>query len=577
MRLLLIFAACAAFAQPVLKTEFRDGLERALVRHAGTNEPVTEANPAQPGEELIVSAANLPEGAAITVLIGEHTVEAQRLNDEELRFTVPAELRTSLTDISLAADETRSNTASIDILADDPVQLSAADVAGLIQSAAAAIADPRMAIAVVDRAGRPLAVYRKPEASPEALEAALSLARTGAFFSNNQAPLSSRTVRTISRENFPDQFPGLRPLNTPAAALFGIENTNRGCFLSDHYNPGRAVPPARDLSGTGTSRGITTIPGGTPLFRATSGGQEVIGGLGVAGIPEDHAEFAVVAATFGTPFFVQVLPPPFAVYIDGIRLPFLNQTTRPAGTAADSAFDAAGYVVTPRPGAAAPDGWLVGPNPGSQLTRDEVQRIVENAVSRAERTRAQIRLPLGSRTRMVISVADLDGTILALFRMPDSTIFSIDVAATKARNVVYFSGRDVNPEDLPGVPQGTAVTNRTLGFGAQSFFPSGINNSPPGPFRDLYLRDLANPCTQGRQPAHRNQSGIVFFPGSAPLYKAGQLAGGLGVSGDGVEQDDYVTAAGAEGFEPAASARADQIFLRNVRLPYWKFPRNPEQ
>ena len=41
--------------------------------------------------------------------------------------------------------------------------------------------------------------------------------------------------------------------------------------------------------------------------------------------------------------------------------------------------------------------------------------------------------------RMVISVAHLRGNILAIYRMPDSTIFSIDVALTKARNVVFCS------------------------------------------------------------------------------------------------------------------------------------------
>jgi len=49
----------------------------------------------------------------------------------------------------------------------------------------------------------------------------------------------------------------------------------------------------------------------------------------------------------------------------------------------------------------------------------------------------------------------------------------------------------------------------------------------------------------------------------------------LGVSGDGVDQDDFVTAGGAAGFEPAASIRADQIVINGVRLPYLKFPRNP--
>jgi uncharacterized protein GlcG (DUF336 family) len=180
-------------------------------------------------------------------------------------------------------------------------------------------------------------------------------------------------------------------------------------------------------------------------------------------------------------------------------------------------------------------------------------------------------------------VSDLDGTIIALHRMDDSTVFSIDVAATKARNVIYFSGPTRQLADLNQVPLGTAVTNRTIGFGAQPFFPPGIDGTPSGPFfNNLFLQDVANPCTQGFQvPAPAwpavNQSGVVFFPGSEPLYMNGTLVGGLGVSGDGVDQDDFVTAGGAAGFEPDPSIRADQILINNVRLPYLKFPRNPTQ
>jgi hypothetical protein len=67
----------------------------------------------------------------------------------------------------------------------------------------------------------------------------------------------------------------------------------------------------------------------------------------------------------------------------------------------------------------------------------------------------------------------------------------------------------------------------------------------------------------------------VFFPGSTPLYKNGVLVGGLGVSGDGVDQDDYDTASAAQNFLPDQTKRADQIEINNVRLPYFKFPRNP--
>jgi hypothetical protein len=120
-------------------------------------------------------------------------------------------------------------------------------------------------------------------------------------------------------------------------------------------------------------------------------------------------------------------------------------------------------------------------------------------------------------------------------------------------------------------------------------FPPGIDldKAPtPGPWFDLFLYDSINPCTEGPGPSrggnrqYLNQSGIVWFPGSAPLYKNGRLVGGIGVSGDGVEQDDYVTAAAVAGFEAPAALRVDNSTIRTrdgvVRLPYWKFPRNPE-
>jgi hypothetical protein len=74
-----------------------------------------------------------------------------------------------------------------------------------------------------------------------------------------------------------------------------------------------------------------------------------------------------------------------------------------------------------------------------------------------------------------------------------------------------------------------------------------------------------------------NQNGIVFFPGSAALYRGTDLIGGFGASGDGVAQDDVVTGASAEGFGvPATVPRADQVLYKGVRLPYQNFDRNPE-
>ena len=452
--------------------------------------------------------------------------------------------------------------------------LAVVDVSAAVDAAATALGGDGVAIAVCDRAGRPLAVFSRPLATPAARDEALGLARTGALFSNDQAPLSSRTVAYISSHHFP---PGIA--NTAAGALFGIENTNRGCDLNAAFLPGQDLPPSTALGG-GTGTGPVTRPGGVPLFLfdPATGTRRVVGGVGVSGAGSGTAadaahEYAAFSALLGG--FAPDVPYPGAIYLDGIRLPFVTQRSLPAGFTAGSLAGA--YDLGPLPGGPVPDGYLVGPAAGAMLTGAQVDAIVQAAVGRASATRAAIRLPLGSRTRMTIAVADLDGTILGLYRMEDTTVFSVDVAVAKARNVVWFSSPARPASDLPGVPPGTAITNRTIGFGAQPFFPSGIDGTLPGPFRPLYLFDVSNPCTQGSQPADPNQNGVVFFPGSAPLYVGGVLAGGLGVSGDGVEQDDFVTAAGASRYEPPASLRADQIVIGGVRLPYWKFPRNPTE
>jgi len=408
----------------------------------------------------------------------------------------------------------------------------------------------------------------------------VALARTAAYFSNDQAPLSSRTVRFISGIHFP---PGVT--DTSNAALYGIENTNRGCTLATNFLPGQVVLPSFSLGG-GTGPGIITgkadlldsdpnavNPGGVPIFR----NNVVVGGIGVTGVSPAIAEYSAFAAATSNGFG----PTPAApgvVFINGIALPFVNQTTAPAGV--NPGTFTGSFLLGPTASAGQPpEDDLVAPAAGplGGLSAADVQQILNNAEATANQTRAVIRLPLGSRARMVIAVADLDGTIIGLRRMSDSTVFSIDVAATKARNMVYFNSASRTAADLNQVPMGTAVTDRTIGFGAQPLFPPGIDGPATGPFFNLFQQDLANPCTQGFQSGapNSNKSGIVFFPGSLGLYRNGVLVGGLGVSGDGVDQDDYVTAGGAVGFEAPGQIRADQVVIDNVRLPYLKFPENP--
>jgi hypothetical protein len=69
---------------------------------------------------------------------------------------------------------------------------------------------------------------------------------------------------------------------------------------------------------------------------------------------------------------------------------------------------------------------------------------------------------------------------------------------------------------------------------------------------------------------------LADFAGSVPVYKNGEFVGAIGISGDGIDQDDVIAAAGASrGYIAPAGLRSDQIFVRGVRLPYVKFPRSP--
>ena len=304
-----------------------------------------------------------------------------------------------------------------------------------------------------------------------------------------------------------------------------------------------------------------------------------------------------------TPCFISVAPvPPPApfnavVFLEGLALPFVefNPATPPNP---GSYGDLTTFLVDPRRGNQAPDGWIVGPKnatdnpPGAApLTAAEVRSIVENAVAQAEKSRSAVRLPSGTAVSVVHAITDTNGELIGLFRQPDALPDAIDVCPAKARTSVYASSPNVDPLDTldnpaTGVvlgeafPPGTAISGRAIGFGGQIFFPSGINGTMLGPFRVSFNNDQARVCTLLRQPTNGRQNGAIFFPGGVPLYRNGVLVGGLGVSGDGGEQNDLVASAGTAGFEAPDAIRADQLVLRKnegdgVRLPYLKFNRRP--
>ena len=239
-------------------------------------------------------------------------------------------------------------------------------------------------------------------------------------------------------------------------------------------------------------------------------------------------------------------------------------------------------------GTTVPDGWLVVPHDGVGITASEVNQIITAGINQSNTVRAAIRLPVGSRAKFVFAVTDQDGNVVGLYREPDATVFSIDVAVAKARNVAYYADpTQLQPIDqVPGVAPGFAFTNRTFRYLAEPRYPEGIDPAAPGPFSQLnddpfgtnrftgiqtgaplpasaYQSavgyDAFNPGTNFHDPNNiLNQDGIVFFPGSAPLYRNSggfPLIGGFGVSGDGVDQDDVATVAAESGFDaPLRSA-----------------------
>ncbi len=612
------------------------------------------------------------------------------------------------------------------------------EVNALLQRAAAASASSDAIIVIADRNGSILGVRVESGVSAAitgnlsnlvfAVDGAYAKALTGAYFGNNQAPLTSRTIQNISQStiterevksnpNITDPNSALRgpgfvaPVgskghfppnvaNTPQVDLFQIEHTNRdGTFAvgpdrikgtgddvgrAQRFNINPNLVPAgkaltvpdsfgfqSGLLPTAQSRGIATLPGGVPIFK---NGQSV-GGIGVffpgqTGFASEEnsnlstaynpaladrsqeAEWIAFAALGGAQVAVGNVPtapigtlggvalpagyglPNGRIDLVGIQLDVFGQggsvegvakviqvgntvgrgnpndgVNLPVGLGPDAAPNS-GDEPFFNAGRAVPDGFLVTPSDGVGITASEVNAIIASAIAQANKTRAAIRLPVGTRAKFVFAVADQQGNIVGLFRQPDATIFSIDVAVAKARNVMYYSDPTQLQliDQVPGVPPGTALTARTFRFLGEPRFPEGIDDGTfPGPFSQLlddplntnrftgqlvgtplpasaYQSvvgfDSFNPGTNFRQQGNQlNQNGIVFFPGSSALYRnrgGFPLIGGLGVSGDGVDQDDVVTVAAQSGFDAPLQIRSDQYIVRGVRLPYQKFNRNPE-
>ena len=496
-------------------------------------------------------------------------------------------------------------------------------------SAAASLNRP-VTVAVVDREANVLGVFKMTNApastlirgggtSGRGLEglsvpstlAAISKAGTAAIFSTTGNAFTTRTASFIIQEHIP---PGVD--NRPGGPLYGVQFSSLPC--SDIKKPGLPL-------------GLSADAGSMPIYR----NGVAIGGIGIEGdglysLDKDPADFdqpfeEVIAVSAVRGFETPALIRGDNILADGVRLPFINVADAPApATIAFGSLPGAIdplYPVRPAQTSAFTPvvvGGISGEvdtrffpfinSPASALLASDVNTIISHAAQQANITRAAIRQPLGSSARVSIAVVDTDGRVLGLFRTTDAPVFGFDVSVQKARGAMFFSkanagtslraagfGSYVDRAAADGLAlNGTvAHTTRSIGFLHRPLFPDGINNTQPGPFStgfpewsifnvglqlDLIqanllatLGGMAVPCTGIPELAN----GTQIFAGSVPLYKNGVLVGAIGISGDGIDQDDIIAAAGAQGYAPPVTIRADQITVRSVRLPFVKFPRSP--
>jgi uncharacterized protein GlcG (DUF336 family) len=570
------------------------------------------------------------------------------------------------------------------------LNLTSADVQVIVAQAAgeAAARNAPATIAVTDRVGNVLAVFRMTGAAttftisggrgvsgglenisvlPD-YDAAISKAITGAYLSSAGNAFSTRTASQIIQQNF---NPG--ELNQPSGPLFGLQFSQLSCSdLMQRATSGGPGPQRSPL-------GLAGAPGGLPLYKngAVVGGIGVISTSAVHGavygldldirdVDQDPDELIAVAGATGyaAPTAVRA----DRITADGRALRYVDSESLVSTPSAHAGFAALPGALVAVPGYAAAvvkdgvvfgtttsgiradtgafadlSGWVLvdsGNTPrypvvaGSDalLTQTEVQQILRQGLSIANRARAQIRQPLGQAAQVSIAVVDTAGNVLGLVRTPDAPLFGIDVSLQKARTALLFSqtgaaaqlsalpaAHYLNGTDSPiaayvttsraffGNPNafadGTAYSARAIGNLSRPFFPDGLNGNGPGPLSKVFAN--WSPFTDGLQldliynaliastggdtsvgctglPQVRN--GIQIFPGSVPVYRGNQLIGAIGVSGDGVDQDDLVaflglakagTALGTGVGNAPAGIRADQLVMAGTRLRYVQCPQTP--
>lgn len=440
-------------------------------------------------------------------------------------------------------------------------------------------------ITVIDRVGNVLGVYRMANAPatvritdprpvaggllgldvPPEL-AAISKAITAVYFSSEGNAFTSRTAGQIAQEHF-----NQGDATAPAGPLFGVQISNLPCsdintrFTGNGTNPGTHRAPL----------GLSPDPGGVSLYKAGV----PVGAIGVSGAKgtytldlnaedrdKDLDETIAVAGSYG--FIAPADRRADQITAGGLTLQYANTSLgelakNPASAPPFSSLTPASGGLIAVPGYANAvvlrgtafgqpesgirpdttewpglDAFVVvdadnknrfpprdGTDGTNALTAAEVRAIIGEGIKVANRTRAQVRRPLGSPAGETIVISDTNGVVLGIGRSRDALVDAIDVTTQKARTAAFFSGAyaaadiqaagtakfftahvDTNNRLVTltttsqGVPAdyvsamrsflgsqtalgdgAIAYSNRAIGLLGQPLYPSGIPGAPNGP------------------------------------------------------------------------------------------------
>ena len=451
------------------------------------------------------------------------------------------------------------------------------------------------------------------------LGASKSKAGTAGIFSTGGNAFTTRTASFIIQEHFPSLID-----NTPGGPLYGVQFSTLPCS---------------DIAISGLPLGLSGDPGGIPLYKngAAVGGVGIEGdGLytidrNPADNDQSFEEIIAFAAARG--FEAPPLIRGDNILVAGLRLPYANVPDAAASPVMPFG-SLPGMLVEPIivgqtsdflpptvlngvPGQFSMRFPIIA---GSTLTAAEVTQILGSAIETSNRVRAAIRQPLGSNARVTVAVVDTDGRVLGIYRQLDAPVFGFDVSVQKARTVNFMARSDAGAKlsaagfgdfvaraQADGILLNGAIafSDRGFGFLHRPLFPDGINDTDAGPFSTelgdwspfnvglqlaLSFQAITNPMPMCRTASRTRRgmlppcpctaipelkNGVQTFAGGVPIYRNGVHVGGVGVSGDGIEQDDIIAAGGANNFAPPEPIRSDKVFVRGVRLPFLKFPPRP--